>query len=43
MQFNIKKCKVMLVGDSRTGLKKMSDYSIGNQKLKYGDMNVIWV
>ena len=45
MQFNIHKCKVMHVGDSDSGLKRMSEYSVRNQKLKYcdteGDLGVV--
>ena len=37
MQFNIHKCKVMHVGDSDSGLKQVSEYSMGNQKLEYCD------
>ena len=37
MKFNIQKCKVMRVGDSDSGLKRVSEYSMGNQKLEYCD------
>ena len=37
MKFNIQKCKVMRVGDSDRGLKRVSEYSMGNQKLEYCD------
>jgi len=37
MQFNIHKCKVMHVGVSHSGLKRVYEYSMGNQKLKYCD------
>jgi len=30
MKFNIQKCKVMRVGDSDSGLKRVSEYSMGN-------------
>ena len=33
MKFNIQKCKVMRVGDTDSGLKRVSEYSMGNQKL----------
>jgi len=34
MKINIQKCKVMRVGDSDSGLKRVSEYSMGNQKLE---------
>ena len=37
MQFNIQKCKVMRVGDSDSALKRVSEHSMGNQKLEYCD------
>ena len=37
MKFNIQKCKVMRVGDSDSGLKRVCEYSMGNQKLEYCD------
>ena len=37
MKFNIQKCKVMHVGDSDSGLKRVCEYSVGNQKLEYRD------
>ena len=37
IKFNIQKCKVMRVGDSDSGLKRVSEYSMGNQKLEYCD------
>ena len=37
MKFNIQKCKVMRVCDSDSGLKRVSEYSMGNQKLEYCD------
>ena len=37
MKFNIQKCKVMCVGDSDSVLKRVFEYSMGNQKLEYCD------
>jgi len=37
MKFNIQKCKVMRVGDSDSGSKRVSEYSMENQKLEYCD------
>ena len=37
MKFNIQKCKVMRVGDNDSGSKRVSEYSMGNQKLEYCD------
>jgi len=38
MQFNTQKCKVMLIGGGDKKLKGPSEYSIGNQKLEFCDV-----